>query len=373
MRPRARVRRRCRIPQNPSVNASRGLSVFPTGASIRSLAGPDLRTRAFPAETESKMSSGVKSENPISHSAPNASAAPQVRPRRCELRMSPPFTKLPTFPPPRQTSRRSIPPLSPTPRPSFHLQTDKHEAIPAKGGAQADVSTSRDGAHPITPRGFILLVYFCASVGPRRTAPDAFARTRGGTRHRTTSTRLSWTRTLDSIGLGRVFTPNGDAMVEKEPVGCPDADGRRRGSRVAGSDRLAAPSRTIGGRLRTFSRLRSSGGCSRGSVTFLGRVDVGNRAGRAFCSRRPSPYFLSTCIFSSSFNTRFWTNPLSLGRRTSVVARARATGSPSGSFSSRHRSRSIRGDRRASSRSRGPPRATARTRHVGRFRERIFF
>jgi len=36
--------------------------------------------------------------------------------------------------------------------------------------------------------------------------------------------------------------------------------------------------------LRTFSRLRSSGGCSRGSVTFLGRVDVGNRAGRAFCS-----------------------------------------------------------------------------------------
>ena len=173
-------------------------------------------------------------------------------PRRCELRMSPPFTKLPTFPPLRETSRRSIPPLSPTPRPSFHLQTDKHEAIPAEGGAQADVSTSRDGAHPITPRGFILLVYFCASVGPRRTTPDAFARTRGGTCHRTTSTRLSWTRTLDSIGLGRVFTPNGDAMVEKEPVGCPDADWRRRGSRVAGSDRLAAP-----------SRARSVGGCER--------------------------------------------------------------------------------------------------------------
>ena len=36
--------------------------------------------------------------------------------------------------------------------------------------------------------------------------------------------------------------------------------------------------------MRTFSRLRSSGGYSRGSVTFLGRVDVTNRAGRAFCS-----------------------------------------------------------------------------------------
>ena len=209
----------------------------------RSLAGPDLRTRAFPAETESKMSSGVKSENPISHSAPNASAAPQVRPRRCELK---PSRLSHNFQPSRRRARRRAdpsPPLSPTPRPSFHLQTDKHEAIPAKGGAQADVSTSRDGAHPITPRGFILLVYFCASVGPRRTTPDAFARTRGGTRHRTTSTRLSWTRTLDSIGLGRVFTSNGDAMVEKEPVGCPDADWRRRGSRVAGSRSARGPHR----------------------------------------------------------------------------------------------------------------------------------
>ena len=352
---------------------TRPLPFFRPEPASRSLAGPDLQTHAFPAETESKMPSGVKSENPTSHSAPPRRQRRRCAPRRCELRMSPPFTQLPTFPPRRATSRRPISPLSPTPRPSFHLQTHKHEAIPAKGGAQADVSTSRDGAHPITPRGFILLVYFHAGVGPSRATPDAIARTRGGTRHRATSTSLSWTRAFDSIGLGRVFSPNGDAMVEKSPSAAPTPVGVSGESRRGLGSARGAIARAIGGRLRTVSRRRASRGCPRGLVTLGGESTWEIARGARSAPRRPCRYFLSTSIFASSFNTRFWTNPRSLGRRTSAVARARATGSPSGSFSSRRRPRSIRGDRRASSRSRVAPRATAGARHVGKFRERIVF
>ena len=253
LRPRARVRRRCRIPQNPSVNASRGLFRF-SDRSQHPVPSPVLTSKPThsPQKPSRRCPRGSSPKTPPRIPLPPRRQRRRYAPRRCELRMSPPFTQLPTFPPRRATSRRPISPLSPTPRPSFHLQTHKHEAIPAKGGAQADVSTSRDGAHPITPRGFILLVYFRARVGPSRATPDAIARTRGGTRHRATSKSLSWIRAFDSIGLGRVFSPNGDAMVEKEPVGCPDAGSRRRGSRVAGSDRLAAP-----------SRARSVGDCER--------------------------------------------------------------------------------------------------------------
>ena len=198
------------------------------------------------------------------------------------------------------------------------------------------------------------MVYFCASAV--RGSRDAFAREPGGgTCHRTTSTRLSWTRTLDSIGLGRVFTPNGDAMVEGA-CRLPGALGVA--VEVASQARIGSPlsrrAHDPSVALPVQPHAEVVWGLSRSSDVFDAHPTSSIARGARSAPRRPSPCS-SRRASSRPPSTPGLDRPVEHRHQLSSPERVRPGPRR---LDSSHRSRSIRGDRRASFALAGPPRAT---------------
>ena len=304
------------------------------------------------------MSSGVSPKTP-SHSAQTRRRS-AVRPRRASLRcllLSQNFS-LPA-------AARSVAPIHyPSPHPPTVIspsdgQTRSH---PRRGGAQADVRR-RETVRTQSPREG-LFCWFISARASVRGAPLPTPSRDGRnlpSHHLDTSFVDPNARFHRSRARFRTVT-----MVEKEPVGCP-ADWRRRGrNRVAGSDRLGPIAHDRWEVANVFSS-EVVGGCSRGSVTFLGRVDVGNRAGRAFCSPAtlsifPLDVHLLVLLQHPVLDEPAFPREADQCRRPSACDRV-----PVGFVLVQT---SITIDSRRPTREfalAGPPRATARTRHVGQF------
>ena len=245
------------------------------------------------------MPSGIKSENPTSHSSPTASAAPQVRSpsmRAQNVSSFHPTSNLPAAA--RDVAPTHFTPLThpPTVISPSDAQTRSHPRQGRRSGGRFDIERRCAPDHPAR-------VYF-VGLFPRARRSEP----RDSRRHRANPGRNSPSRHLEKSFVDpgvRFHRSRARFFPERRRYG-------REGARRLPRRRFASPgesrrglgsargaiARAIGGRLRTFSRRRVSRGCPRGLVTLGGRVDVGNRAGRAF--RSPA----TPSIFPLDFHLR---------------------------------------------------------------------